>query len=315
MLPLIFLLRRRLHPQRRPDPRARAAAAADRGAQGAGLQQPRARLALPEVGARHRRACGVVDRRARRRVARAACSSSSTTSSSAFPCCSSRVPVGVVVGATALTLVAAGAGRVRRRAPRRARAARPRRCGRSRRRGIAGASLETPARRASSGHRRAHGPAQRRRATRCARRPRSFGIALRGGHPDDRLRLLDAIERLIAHAVLGRGAAGRHRQLRRAARPSARARAGAAAGRDRRRAAAHGGRAHARRPPRALPRHHRRAADAALQAHRRSRRPRRSGCRRPASCCRRCSRDVLGVSPGDTVTRRGARRAAAGRGS
>ena len=52
MLPLIFLMRRGLHPQRRADARAGAAAAADRRAQGARLRQRRARLALPEMGAR-----------------------------------------------------------------------------------------------------------------------------------------------------------------------------------------------------------------------------------------------------------------------
>ena len=58
--------RRRLHPERRADARAGAAAAADRRAQGARLRQPRDRLALPEVGAGHRPA----RRRPRRRPRR-----------------------------------------------------------------------------------------------------------------------------------------------------------------------------------------------------------------------------------------------------
>ena len=77
-----------LHPQRGPHPRARAAAAADCGAQGAGLQQPRARVALPEVGARHRRhRCGRSECSAAQGWA--ARSSICTTSTSAFPSCSS----------------------------------------------------------------------------------------------------------------------------------------------------------------------------------------------------------------------------------
>ena len=77
-----------LHPQRGPHPRARAAAAADCRAQGAGLQQPRARVALPEVGARHRRhGCG--DRSARRRRAGQHAHRSVQPGTSAFPSCSS----------------------------------------------------------------------------------------------------------------------------------------------------------------------------------------------------------------------------------
>ena len=51
LLPLDLPARRRVHPQRRADARAGAAAAADRRAQGARLRQRRHRLALPEVGA------------------------------------------------------------------------------------------------------------------------------------------------------------------------------------------------------------------------------------------------------------------------
>ena len=88
MLPLIFLLGRGLHPQRRADARAGAAAAADRRAQGARLRQPRARLALPQVGARHRPG-GRGDRRRRRGDGWATRSSASTTVLPLSRCCSS----------------------------------------------------------------------------------------------------------------------------------------------------------------------------------------------------------------------------------
>ena len=55
MLPLDVPAGGRLHPERGADAGAGAAAPADRRAQGARLRQHRHRLALPEVGARHRR--------------------------------------------------------------------------------------------------------------------------------------------------------------------------------------------------------------------------------------------------------------------
>ena len=87
LLPLIFLRRRGVHPERRADARAGAAAPADRRAQGARLRQPRDRLALHQVGAR--------DRAGRRVVGVAAGALLGTliiglyNRSSAFPSCTS----------------------------------------------------------------------------------------------------------------------------------------------------------------------------------------------------------------------------------
>ena len=101
--------RRRVHSERRADARAGAAAAADRLAEGPRLRQRGHRLALPEVGLRHRRR-----RHGHRRVAgarsSARSSSASTTSTSVFPSCSFGVPPSVVIGAAVLTFSAAGAG-------------------------------------------------------------------------------------------------------------------------------------------------------------------------------------------------------------
>ena len=67
--PLVFLHGRRLHPERGAHARAGAAAIADRGAEGARLRQPLDRMALPEMGAGHRRD-GRRDRARGRRLAR-----------------------------------------------------------------------------------------------------------------------------------------------------------------------------------------------------------------------------------------------------
>ena len=119
------------------------------------------------------------------------------------------VPMRVVVGATLLTLAAAGGGAFSAGAPRGARSAgrgdaargagpvSTRRC--SRRRWIA----------APSRRRRTHGAAQRHAAS-AARRGLDLRHRLRRGDPDDRLRLRGRDGPADRDAVLGRRTAGRH---------------------------------------------------------------------------------------------------------
>ena len=133
-----------------------------------------------------------------------------------FPALLFSVPARVIVGASVLTLVAAGGGRVRRRPSRRARAA-----GRGHATGGAGALsptvLETPLGRAAPRQRRTHGAAQRHPPS-AARGRLGLRHRLRRGDSDDRLRLHRCHRAADSDAVLGGRAAGRHRQLRRAAR-------------------------------------------------------------------------------------------------
>ena len=80
-----------VHPERRADAGTGAAAAADRRAEGTGIRQRRDRVALPEMGARHRCARRG-DRHRRRRVARPPDHRSLQSSSFAFRSCSSACP-------------------------------------------------------------------------------------------------------------------------------------------------------------------------------------------------------------------------------
>ena len=109
MLPLVFLHGGRVHSQRRADPGARAAAAADRGAEGARLRQRGDRLALLEDG---RWPSASSAWRSGSRAARGSAGLIIELYNKffRFPELLFSVPVSVIIGATALTLIAAGAG-------------------------------------------------------------------------------------------------------------------------------------------------------------------------------------------------------------
>ena len=212
-----------------------------------------------------------------------------------FPQLLFSVPVSVVIGATILTLAGGGRRRVLGGSPRCSSAARGGDAA-----GGAGPLSPLGARNAAGGppsrRRGAHGAAQRDPASASGR-----GLDFRHWFAVAILMIglvfSDAIDRLIETQFW---IAERQDVTVSFVEPRADAgapRARASAGRDRRRAAAQRRRPRSRRPPRAVSRADRRAAGSPLQAHRRSRWATLSDAGRRASCCRRCSADVLGVTP------------------